>query len=205
MRIRTNILLLIGLLFVSASCGRKSDAYSDTRNNAAPFRKVVLADSLEYTILYKPIVQLLEQEGLTDMSDSIASRRFSDLTGTAWFNIYIKQVNGSNSPLRYRLASYDEYQSRYNYFMSAAASDITLKYGDKILSPVSYTFETTYNLTPQEVMVIGFELPGADTFPVETMQLSYFDRIFGNGIIKATYDATALRAYSGINNDKIYF
>lgn len=165
------------------SCiGNKSELYSEKPNS--PFFKTIMTDSVLYIMQYRPVNIVSNHEDVYGY-DNIKPIR--DINGTVWFNIVIRIPHKNVSPLRWNVYDHDEYMNRYNYFLNSASKDIQLMYGKKILQPISYTFETTYNLAPQETIVVGFELPEGDKVPSENMQLSYIDRVFNNGIIKATY------------------
>jgi hypothetical protein len=100
----------------------------------------------------------------------------------------------------YGITSLDEYNLRLDYFLNRAKDDIKLLYGSDTLHPSSYLFENNYNLTPQETIVVGFNLPGNDPFPIKDMQISYCDRIYKNGIIKTTYRSEILKQIPTVIN-----
>ena len=92
------------------------------------------------------------------------------------------------------MSSLDEYNQRLNYFLDEAKNNIWLIYDHHdTLKPASYLFETNFNLTPQETIVVGFYLPHNDGVPNSEMQLSYRDQIFKNGIIKVLYKSNVIR------------
>lgn len=128
---------------------------------------------------------LLEQRG--NIANKGYQQRLNDLKGTVWFNLAFKKTGSSESPMRIGIASQQEYELRYQYYLNQAANDLALVYGQDTLRPISYAFETSYNLAPQEVIVVGFSLPEGVAEPAGTMQLVFFDRIFRNGIVKATF------------------
>lgn len=169
----------------------------DSRNG---LKKVLTVDNWDYTFQYKPYdyISLVESG---EMSDFEIKKRSQNMRGTAWFNISFKRTDGAVSPLRYQLAAKEEYDKRYNYFLNEAHNDLVLVYNRKdTLHPMSYTFENNFNLTPQETMVVGFELPAGVPYAEKEMQLSYIDQVFKNGIIKVTYTKKELSCIPDLVN-----
>jgi len=195
-----NVLLV--LICVSAlSCRKKHldlgefKAYVESKQNGLVSSTVV--SEWEYKVQYKPAAYIVLHESGSELS---AEERSRQLEGTAWFNIYIKRKGGEANPLRFGVTSLQEYEARYNYFLLEAVNDISLRYGAEILRPISYVFETSYNLAPQEVIVVGFALPDGVAAPSEDMQLVYYDQVFKNGIIKASFDKEYLTKIPQLNN-----
>jgi hypothetical protein len=187
------LLLLVGIM----SCGKKSlspaayQQYMETEDNG--FRKNIVTGDWQFQVQYRPAEMILSKEATSLKDNAAIEQRKKQLEGTAWFNITIKHRNSQQSPLKYNVAGLDEYNSRMNYFLNEAAKDLTLQYGNEVLHPMSYWFETNYNLTPDETMVVAFTLPGNAKKPEKDMVLSYYDRVFTNGIIKATFPASLVK------------
>jgi hypothetical protein len=154
--------------------------YAEDPDNG--LKKEVTVGEMIYTIQYKPAGFILEKEHL----DSAATReRANQLKGMLWFNISFS-INGyGQSPLRYKISSIDEYTERQNYYLNQAPADIYLLYGNDSLLVESYWFENNQNLAPFETMVVGFRLPSSDSIPKYDLKLSFYDRVFKNGIIKS--------------------
>jgi hypothetical protein len=165
--------------------------YVTSRDNG--LKKAVEADGFEYDMQYRPhdYVVLMETKG--QASAQSIKARLAELSGTAWFTISIRRSDNKVTPLRYGITSMEEYNSRLSYLLNEASNSIWLVYGSDTLHPKSYLFENNYNLTPYETMVVGFYLPEGDVSPTKNMQLSYDDRIFKNGIIRATYTEQSLK------------
>jgi len=187
--------LFLCVLYTS-SCSQKNlgtNAYlkyvQDIDNG---LKKVIRTGEWEYTMQYKPYDYIICQECRNACTEDIRKERMKTLLGTAWFNISFKRANADVSPLKYQVSSPEEYNNRLDYFLNHTAKDIQLIYGGDTLRPSSYLFETNYNLTPQETIVVGFLLPGEKGQTDNDMQLTYTDRVFKNGIIKATYSSETL-------------
>lgn len=187
--IKVLVILLCAIFVFSCKRGLNSVAYiqyiQDKENG---LKKTVSVGEWEYLVQYKPhdYIILLENRGNVKSFD--IKKRKADLKGTAWFNISFRVSDGRVSPMRYNLASREEYDTRLNYFLSRAQSNIRLIYNKRdTLFPVGYLFENNYNLAPQETIVVGFELPEKGDQTVKDMLLCYHDEIFKNGIIKVAY------------------
>lgn len=153
--------------------------------------KNVEAGEWLYSVQYKPAEYILLQEH-NDKKDSATAFRKKQLEGTAWFNIVIKRKDGTAGPLRHQTASHEEYELKYNYYLNEASKHIYLLYGKDSLAPLSYLFETNYNIAPQETIVVGFLLPDGNEKPKEEMQLVFKDGLLRTGIIKAFFDKESL-------------
>lgn len=186
------ILIIVMTSCYSCTRSMNSNNYiSYIKNEENGLNKVVKVADWEFDMQYKPYDYILFAEGKGNKTfDKIS--RLQNLKGTAWFNISFKRAKADKSPLRYDITSWDEYNKRLNYYLSEASGDIELIYDKDTLKPMSYLFETNYNLTPQETIVVGFDLPGRPDRPGKDMQLVFYDRVFGNGIIKTMYTAKVL-------------
>lgn len=177
-------IVAISLLTLSG-CRRSADRLSYAkfvRDEKNGLSRTLSIDGWQYIVQYRPAELIMLQEGMSGQD----SRRKDGLRGVASFTIKIKRADNSASPLRYNLATREEYDQRLDYFLNAAAKNIRLLYGNDTLYPAAYHFETNYNLTPEETMLVGFLLPAKDEAPKRDMQLSYNDELFKNGIIKVT-------------------
>lgn len=172
-------LLCSCLLLVS--CVREKDPVKYAENEANGLRKKVTVGNISYTIQYKPPAYIAVKEHLDKKQ---GQERIQQLKGMAWFNISFSIKDYGQSPLRYGISTIEEYTARQDYYLNQAAKDIYLLYGKDTLYVNSYWFENNQNLTPYETMIIGFKLPGKDASPQRDMQLSFYDRVFRNGIIK---------------------
>lgn len=181
MRTVISVLLLLGLY----SCGGRGseDIVSYVRNPENGLHREVTVGVMHYSFQYKPAEYILKMERLDSAGPERTARK-QQLEGMAWFNISFSIKDYGQSPLRYEASSLEEYTSRQDYFLNLAPKDIYMLYGTDTLRVSSYWFENNQNLTAHETMVVGFKLPGAAAQPARDMQLSYYDRVFKNGIIK---------------------
>ncbi len=191
MRKATSIGLI--LFLVMSSCKKQLDTasyMSYIQNPENGLRKKVALGQMTYTFQYKPSAYIGIQEQL---GGKVFDERLKGLKGTVWFNISFVAGDGSSSPLRFK-ATAEEYEARYNYFLTMASKDIKVLYGEKdTLQQLAYLFENNYNLTPHETMVIGYRLPEGVDSPEKEIQISYYDQVFKNGIVKVKYSASTLK------------
>jgi len=190
--------LLITLLsWVLGACKSRlaPDAYVGyVRNTKNGLVRNISIANWDYSFQFKPVDYMMLMENKGEVNKDSKKRRES-LKGTAWFNISFKRSDGTVSPLRYDLGSREEYDSRYNYFLNQAVHTIRLLYNNTdTLRPIAYLFENNFNLTPQETMIVGFQLPKGHDNPENDMQLSYDDQVYKNGIIKVKFKSEDLRS-----------
>lgn len=192
------IKLMAGLLLLVAasSCTKHLDnrafvAHMKDPGNGA-CKKVTL-DKWHYTFQYlsPAYLQMLDKD---DNGKAIETKRHD---GYVTMSIAFNNSSASNSPLRQDINNYEEYQARLNYYIGEAAKDISISYGGNPLQVANYHFETNYNLTPQETMVFNFKLPSED-LPGQDIQVSYYDRVFKNGIIKVLFKGSDLKRLNEI-------
>jgi len=187
------VISLIVCLSLVAACVRPSSdniiEYAEKEKNG--LRKTADLGLVRYTLQYKPAAYMLKTEGL-EPGDHRYARRKEQLKGMAWFNLSITIPGFGQSPLRYGVSDLSGYQSRQDYYLNQAPSDAYLLYGSDTLYPTSYWFENGLNLVPHETMVFGFALPEGQDQAKEEMRFSFHDRIFRNGILKASIDKNSL-------------
>ena len=184
-------ILLVSAAFFSEGCKKelKSVDYMHfVQSKENGLRKTISVDGWDYMIQYKPYDYIIANEHVAGNTGFDAGKRLAMLKGTAWFNVSVKRTDGKISPMRFNLSDRSDYDKRLDYFLNGAMKDFKLIYDKKdTLYPMSYEFENNYNLTPQETMVIAFSLPKGEEMPAKDMQISYNDRVFKNGIIKAVF------------------
>lgn len=185
------VIRILFILFVGLTGCKKEqqlsapDYMSYIENKSNGLKNTVTLKDYEYTFLYKPAEYIAYKE-LTNaniIDSTTFKKRVRELHKTVWFNIYIKTTEGKDNPLKSGVSGLDEYNARVSYFLSDAANNLTLYYGQKgSMNNVAYHFENNYGLTPMDVIVVGFEIP--DDFASEDIVLEYDDRLFNSGPIK---------------------
>lgn len=173
-----NLLLLAVLL---TSCNQDKDPVQYAEDASNGLKKEVTVGDVQYTVQYKPAAYVARMEHLDAKAEQA---RIKQLQGTAWFNISFSVKGFNQSPLRYQVNGLEEYTARQDYYLNRASGDMYLLYGKDTLYVSSYWFENNQNLATHETMVVGFKLPAGTAKPEEDMRLSFYDRVFQNGIIK---------------------
>jgi hypothetical protein len=104
---------------------------------------------------------------------------------TYWVRLNIASKNSNQNPLMLDVIDYQDYQNRLNYFLNIAEKNIQITNNNgEVLPILSYSFENSYNLKPSCDLLVCF-----DNSEIKSKEIiiSYFDDLFGNGIIKTTY------------------
>jgi hypothetical protein len=173
--------------FFNQSCNSKLNDLEYVEylsNESNGLKKVLELGEWVYDIQYKPSrLIIIKEQG--NSKEELSTRK-KQLERTVWFNISIKHNKDEINPLKYKVSSIEEYNQRLDYFLNDASKEITLEYKNLKLKPISYLFENNYSLTPNETMIVGFELP-TDKTPQDQMTLIYNDLIFKNGIVKVNF------------------
>lgn len=193
-------LLLPGLLFLFSCDGVEKfsaaelDAYAGTDESGWVQRKSY--NGINYVIKYRPasLITLHEEE-----PDSARVKREEALNKMYRFNIDILVEGSGQSPLRYGISGLEEYNARLDYFLNQASKDIWLIDGNDTLRPAAYWFENNHNLTSHETIVLNFDNTHIKS---KEIQLAFNDRLFRNGIIKASFRKNDLDKKIAITDDK---
>lgn len=196
MRKAINRIMILLVLSGVQSCKKDLNSADYVRyitNTANGLRKTTEVGGLKFTLQYRPYDYILLMENLGHPNPQEMDKRKKDLAGTAWFSIILSRVDQKETPLRYGVASLDEYNARLDYYLNEAKKDVWLKYGEITIRPTSYLFENNYNLTPDLTMIVGFMLPAGERAPDKAMQLSYNDPVFRSGIVKASFPVTSIK------------
>ncbi len=186
-------LLILALLL--AGCSREHDPVAYAENDRNGLKKTITVGDVNYTILYKTPAYIARKEHLDKTAEAAREKQ---LQGMAWFNIAFSISGYNQSPLRYQVSGQEEYAARQNYYLNEAPNDIYLLYGSDTLYVSSYWFENSQNLLPFETIIVGFKLPGNVQQPEQDLKLSFYDRVFKNGIIKAVIKKEDLEDTPGL-------
>ncbi|MBL7705489.1 MAG: hypothetical protein JNM21_08050 [Taibaiella sp.] len=193
-------LLLPGLLFLFSCDGVQEfsaaelDAYAGSEASGWVQRKSY--NGINYVIKYRPVslIALHEEE-----SDSARAKRQEALKKMYRFNIDIQVEGSGQSPLRHGISGLEEYNARLDYFLNQASKDIWLIDGNDTLRPAAYWFENNHNLTSHETIVLNFDNTQIKN---KEIQLAFNDRLFRNGIIKASFQKNDLDKKIALTYDK---
>lgn len=100
-----------------------------------------------------------------------------------WYTMRISTYESAQSPLRYGISSYDEYNKRVQYLTFQAQRDFYIECDEKKIMPDVYVFENNYNVTNFESVLMSFPF---DEYSEKCNEcfLVFNDRVFQNGYIK---------------------
>lgn len=197
---RIRNLLLPGLLFLFSCDGVQKfsaaelDAYAGSEKSGWVQRKNY--NGINYVIRYRPssLIALSEDE-----PDTVRVKRQEALNKMYRFNIDIQVEGSGESPLRHGVSGLEEYNARLDYFLNQASKDIWLIDGQDTLRPAAYWFENNHNLISHETIVLNFDNTHIKS---KEVQLAFNDRLFRNGIIKASFQKRDLDKKIAITGDK---
>lgn len=193
-------LLLPGLLLISCNGGVQHfsaaglNTYAGSEESGWVQRKSY--NGINYVIKYRPASLIALNE---DEPDTVRVKRQESLDKMYRFNIDILVEGSGQSPLRYGISGLEEYNARLDYFLNQAAKDIWLIDGTDTLRPAAYWFENNHNLTSHETIVLNFDNTNIKS---KEIQLAFNDRLFRNGIIKASFQKSDLDKKIAITGDK---
>lgn len=179
-------LILLGLILITTSCEKhqldSNEWIKYVENEDNGLKSKIATGEYLYTFQYKPLEYIVLKE-LNHINNKVKfNKRLSELKKSIWFNVSISSKGSEINPLKENSNSTDDYNKTLSYFNNSAMKNFTLTYGNQEMNQIGYYFENTYGLTPNDVMIIGFNIP--DSIPKQDIQLSYDDKIYQNGLLK---------------------
>lgn len=187
-------ILLFTLL---VSCGQpilsSKDLIAFVEDEKHGLNKKIEVNDWVYKFQYKPPAYTMALENKGQITDSAYDKRYNELKGSVWVSIKFGKTNSDVNPLALDVSSLDEYNSRLSYYNTQVANDVVLLYNGDTLHPISHVFENNYGIAPYNVILVGFALPGGIEKPENKMQVVLFDKVYSNGLIKATFQEKDLQ------------
>ncbi len=151
------------------------------------YSKSVTVGTWKYTIQHKPPTYIyIQEKNGSALNRSELDRRASQLKNWVFFNVYVQHVeNRTSSPIRMVGQDMQTYAAIVNYYVSENAHSFRLITPNGEIQPSIYSFENSYNLSPKDVFVVGFEVHSeADK---EEMTLAYNDEVLQTGIVNFSF------------------
>jgi hypothetical protein len=197
MKRKLSILLLTGLV-LAGGCGFRSlkpsgyMAFVEDRDNG--YVKSSVLNNWQYRVQYRPSSYICLQETRGDVSDKASfEKRKQQLRNWRFFNVYTShKLDRHASPIRLVSTGLEDYNRYLGYYLAPNRGNFLLLSGRDTLSPVIYQFENNYNLSPEDVFVVGFELSPEAKAP-EDMTLVYRDEVLKTGILSFRFAANAMQ------------
>ena len=186
------VLLIVSSCHLSTLSPVAYVSYVENTKNGLRKEKVV--DSWKYKVQYKPQAYIYLQEkkgGKINKKD--CSTRIEQLGNWCFFNIYIQHDSiHTSAPIRLVSHNISEYNSALSYYLSQNKNNFMLYAGKDTLYPGIYNYENNYNLSPEDVMVVGFELKGNSAKNKEKLILVYNDELLKTGFIRFVFEKADL-------------
>lgn len=187
----SSVIVVLGCSFLLFACSGKSSLnpkefirWVESDENGLFGVKVI--EGLEYKIHYRPHEYITLKSQLRDSSISADSMR-NQLGDLQYFTFQMKNLNGSNSPLKCGLSSETEYYDRIGYLSFGVQNDIKLIENGDTLNCVLAVFERNFNVAPTNTLSLAFESKKPLELAV-TKEFVFNDKVFGNGPIRIIID-----------------
>ncbi|MCU0442346.1 MAG: hypothetical protein MUE96_08110 [Bacteroidia bacterium] len=148
----------------------------------------------DYTFIseYRPVDYMVASE--MQKNDSYDQSTYDslkvDFEGMHYFLLKIKTSDPSKDILNYNLKETNEYFSRLQYFSELAQEDIYLISENDTVQCALYHFERTYNSSPYNNILIGFERNKSNTD--SQLKLCFNENALGNGMLYFNYSKDAI-------------
>lgn len=205
---RKTIYILL-LLVITSACNTVPESLPVTEyikwveNPKNQLKKEKTIGDYAYKVFYKPAEYIALREAVNkgDQNNTQAiNKRIQDITGFYQFNFDIVSADGKTSALKQNTTNEQEFGARINYFVSHAQQDFKLVQGTDTLACISYHFERTYDITPNNTILLGFEIPKNENEDKrEDIQLIFKNRLFNSGDIKFQFSEKTLNNIPRLN------
>lgn len=103
----------------------------------------------------------------------------------------------SAQPIRLISSSRDDYTQKNNYYLIENAGNFSMVDKGRRITPVVFQYENSYNLSPNDVFVIGFKTDEDRRFEND-LTIEYNDVLLQNGIVRFILKKDDLNALKNI-------
>jgi hypothetical protein len=139
-----------------------------------------------FTLQYKPC----EYEALLHHKKEIITEADLDKATTAlkdlqYFMLVIRNADGKEI-MEEGSREMVEYGSKLNYMISDMQMDFSLVDGNDTLPCAFYHYERNFGISPENNILLGFEIPASSSNDVHDKTIIYDDKLLGNGIVMLT-------------------
>lgn len=185
--------LLIGSSFIllAGACKKhvasKLDYVRLVEDKSHGFRKEQTIAHWAYKVQYKPASYIILHE--KNRTEANTEARIKQLKDWRFFNVYVRHDSITQyAPLRLVSTDLESYNTNLSFYLSQNKSNFLLLVDTVPLYPTVYQFENDYNLSPEDVFVVGFHMPAqyAEKEP-EKLILQYDDQMLRNGIVRFVF------------------
>jgi hypothetical protein len=155
-------------------------------------------DDNTFVLQYKPC----EFEALLHtMNENITHRQLDStmkpLQSLQYFTFCIKRLD-KKDPAAAAGTDEADYNNRLNYLMFEMQADFKLIDGKDTLPCAFYHYERNYDLSPENNMLLGFELPKEQNV-ISDKTIIYSDQLLGTGTIQLTIKAEDIKRIPTLN------
>lgn len=191
--------ILIAAITCLASCNNRLQPvqyirYIEDKDNG--FRKEKVIDHWVYKVQYKPARYIYLQENRSkDPGQAQMSERAKQLKDWLFFNIYVSNDSlRTASPIRLMSRDLDDYNLILDYYLNRNKENISLHIDSTVVYPTVYNYENNYNLSPEDVLVVGFRLnESLLSGHFDKMVLVYDDDFLKTGILRFVFSNSDLK------------
>lgn len=136
-----------------------------------------------YTLQFKPYgLELLNHIGKRSPDKYEISALSEAIKGTQHYMLSLGCRSCQGELIKHGLSEYSGYEERVRYLAGQAQQDLFLVDGEDTLACHAYHWERNYGVAPVENILLSFPATADESAKDKT--LVFYDRIFGNGIIK---------------------
>ncbi len=145
--------------------------------------KIQKLGELSYYATYLPkdymVLNELRKEQISKEEFDKVSETYGDMS---YYLLEVETEDGQELA-RHEMVSPGQYEERIKYLSFEMEKDVSLKLKDGTEVPcVLFHYERTYNVSPKNTFLLGFEVPEAQKN--QTVQMVVNDRLFNQGFIK---------------------
>ncbi len=156
-----------------------------------------------YSVLYKPNeYELLKEQ---NSSKAISQEQLSEDPELQYYTLRISKKDYNNELLKYGVSGLEEYSERVAYYSFNVQKDVTLFDGADTLDCVLSHYERTYGIAPYIDLLFSFPVKKSEKnvhASYTSKTISFDDKVFGNGRINLTIEASDLNKIPTVKINK---
>lgn len=207
-----NLILACLVLLCLISCRKtyQAGAYVkavEQKDNGLRQEMVIEEKGIRFETQFRPpLYSALKEMGTENFDDEELQKLKKDYEQTIWFEFKIAAKDNDYDVLKGSLTP-SEYTERLKYLSGAAKQDFSLRLNEGDTLPCAfYHFERTYNMTPYNTLLLGFDRALADKSGLalkKDIELIYNDKLFEAGRISFSIDHSQIKNFTEVNIDHL--
>lgn len=187
--------LVLGILLI-ASCKTlfaPADYVKWVENPDNGLKQDHEVNGVHFELQYKPVDYIIANEnGKHELPETFHQQRKEKLGELFYFSLALK--SGTQDLLMHNLNEEQEYYQRVNYYSLDFQQEIKMLIGNDTLPCLMYQFENTYGVAPYIKMSLAFSGKQKEQALQNNFSILVYDRIFGGGWLKYSFDNKKLNA-----------